>query len=754
MTNPYIGPRPFERGDRMFFGRDREVLELVSLIVAHRVVVLYAASGAGKTSLINAGLVPALEEEESFEVLPVARLRPLDIQLVTTSGQCNIYTAAVASNWDRNLRRPADVDLASLSLATMLVSKPRACDTQGLAVPRVVVLDQFEELFTLFPEHWSDRSAFLEEIAVAVGQDPLLRVVLSLREDYLAHLDAYASSLPGELRTRMRIERLGPESALEAITFPIRDTGRSFAPGVAEKLVSDLQTQRVDSALGTVDVMGQFVEPVHLQVACQGLWSELPPSVVTITEDHLRTFGDVDHALSRLYDTAVQDAARAAAIPEGRLRRSIETVFLTSGGTRGTEYRGPSSTGGIPNAAIDRLENRHLVRAEWRSGARWYELTHDRLVEPLITSNRAFALTASQRRSRRVLAVSILLAVLGTAVASALLSRLTQDRPSTRQVADRLALSGYSVVLPRAASIPLRDEPQSIGRGVIRRRTIARDRGVTLVIDSLVGADLSPAKRRSRLVRDYAIDDDKLLYRGVSEGEFQLGSDRLYESRYRYETYSGEEVRNVDVSFERGSRQFTLRASGAAPYRRLAALARQTAASITLQTRPSIPPQPPALEVPSIPVAQTRLKGYSVTLPRDWSVSLRNERQPSPVRVIRRRTVATNPKLGLTLLIDDLTGYRVAPAENRRTLDRRFARDGAKVQYRRVALREYALGQDRAYELRYRYERYDGKELRNVDVIFARDSHQFAVLASGRGRTYDDLARLARRTAQSIVVKP
>jgi hypothetical protein len=73
--NPYVGPRPFERPDAaLFFGREADSLELMSLVIASRVVLVYAASGAGKTSLMNAGLVPLLEREEHFDVLPGARL--------------------------------------------------------------------------------------------------------------------------------------------------------------------------------------------------------------------------------------------------------------------------------------------------------------------------------------------------------------------------------------------------------------------------------------------------------------------------------------------------------------------------------------------------------------------------------------------------------------------------------------------------------------------------------------------------------
>jgi hypothetical protein len=71
---PYVGPRPFERqhADR-FCARTREVNEAFSLIVAHPVLLIYAQSGAGKTSLVKAGLIPLLEQEE-LDVLPVARV--------------------------------------------------------------------------------------------------------------------------------------------------------------------------------------------------------------------------------------------------------------------------------------------------------------------------------------------------------------------------------------------------------------------------------------------------------------------------------------------------------------------------------------------------------------------------------------------------------------------------------------------------------------------------------------------------------
>src|SRR6476661_3219241 len=75
-VEPYVGPRSFRKEQReFFFGRDEEADELVSIITAHSAVLFYSQSGAGKTSLLNAKLIPKLEEEETFYVLPPMRVQ-------------------------------------------------------------------------------------------------------------------------------------------------------------------------------------------------------------------------------------------------------------------------------------------------------------------------------------------------------------------------------------------------------------------------------------------------------------------------------------------------------------------------------------------------------------------------------------------------------------------------------------------------------------------------------------------------------
>ena len=391
---PYVGPRPFERHHKdLFFGRGAEANELLSLIIAHRAVLVYAPSGAGKTSLLNAGLIPLLEGEE-FQILPPARVRGLVPDGIAPSAIANIFAFNALLSWAEGEVDP--VALAQATLASFLAQQEHPVHDLGLPVPRLAIFDQFEELFTSHAERWQDREDFFLQVTQALEGDPFLRVVFAMREDYLGQLGTYAGLLPERLQTRFRLARLGKAAAVEAVTQPLRTTGRRFAAGVAEKLVDELLQTRVESSAGhTVVVTGEHIEPVQLQVVCRNLWDGLPLDTTVITEDHLQTFGDVDQALIGFYERSIQQTVQETGVREGDLRSWFEQSLITPAGTRGTVYRGAQQTGRIANRAVDALENLHLIRGEWRAGARWYELTHDRFIQPIQGSNEHWL---SQRR--------------------------------------------------------------------------------------------------------------------------------------------------------------------------------------------------------------------------------------------------------------------------------------------------------------------------------------------------------------------
>jgi len=426
LTNPYVGPRTFEREQgRLFFGREQEARDLLARVVSERLLLFYAQSGAGKSSLLNTRLIPGLQDE-GFTVLPVSRVSgelPPGVAQVD-----NIYLFNLMLSLDRGAGDPGR--LAHLSLAEFLAGLTTADGAHWAYVPQafaapaaaggqpfVLIIDQFEEIITSHPARWREREAFFRQLDQALRDDPSLWVVLTLREDYVAALDPYAALLADRLRGRFHMERMSVAAALDAIREPASLAGRPFAAGVAEKLVEDLRQVRVPGQEATVT--GQYVEPVQLQVVCYQLWERLAGSEVGdqesgggerfITEADLAEAGNVDRALEQFYaDTLAavlaDERVAAAGVSERALRTWFDKELLTETGIRNTVFRNETSdrTGTIPNAAVDGLTRRFLLHTEVRAGGAWVELVHDRFVEPIQRSNAVWFpahLSALQRQA-------------------------------------------------------------------------------------------------------------------------------------------------------------------------------------------------------------------------------------------------------------------------------------------------------------------------------------------------------------------
>jgi WD40 repeat protein len=382
-VNPYVGPRWFTEDDETrFFGRDREAAEMLSLVVAHRAVLLFAQSGAGKSSLLRARLIPTLRRR-GFDVLPIGRLKRTDAASVGTS--TNVFTHNTIASWGAT---------GATTLREALEHLPVTLDARGNPSPRIVVFDQFEELFSAYPERFDERATFLRELTDVLEDDAIARAVFAIREDYLASLTSLDDLFPEELRTRYRLQRLRRDAALLAITRPLQSAGVWFEPGVAEELVDDLLRR----PQGVVE----FVEPVQLQVACFTLFEQLPTGAGVITRDHLRSFGNVDEALKNYYAESLQRAVRTSGVPESRLREWFDTKLIIEGRARGMSFRGATHTDGVPNVAVDALAQQHLIVGEARAdGSVWYELSHDRFIEPIHKANERWRERAATRRTMR-----------------------------------------------------------------------------------------------------------------------------------------------------------------------------------------------------------------------------------------------------------------------------------------------------------------------------------------------------------------
>ena len=401
--SPFVGPRPFEKEDSdRFYGRTRETEELLSLIIAHRAVLVYAQSGAGKSSLLRAGVIKRLEEQQ-YQVLRSARVHGLLPNEVPPESVQNIFVYHALQYWAPSLPDGQSIkDHAKTTLSEFL--KPLAAAPaagEESSPPLIIVFDQFEEFFTTNQHRWQERRPFFEQLAQAMQDLPTMKVIFVMREEYIAQLEPFADLMPEKLRPRMHLERLRGNAARSAVVQPFQNRGLSFDPNAADELMAELSEIRVAEGDKFRETRGEFVEPVQLQVVCQSLWDNLPsewksgPNASSdgshlITAEYIERFGDVNNALACYYDRSVERAAAASEgrVGEGELRRWFGEALITPTGTRGLAFRGaPGTSWRIPGLALKELEEAHVIRREDRSGTITHELTHDRFIEPIQKSN-------------------------------------------------------------------------------------------------------------------------------------------------------------------------------------------------------------------------------------------------------------------------------------------------------------------------------------------------------------------------------
>lgn len=375
--NPYVGARPFTAEQRVF-GRDRERRDIVALVIAERVLLLYSPSGAGKTSVLQGqgGVIDTLRDE-GFFVLPIAR-----VGLPSPAPSENRYLDSLLASIEEDDASGPDLQRA---LAACV-------DAHADAVGVVLIIDQFEEILTVDPTGAAERAAFFHALGGAL-ENRRVWAILALREEHLGALTPYRQAIPTHLRTTYRLDLLSVEAAGEAILRPAREAGVPFTGAAAEKLIRELCAVTVPRPDGAVErKLGASVEPVELQVVCHRLWMRRRPGADQIGEDDIDAVESVDSALADYYAAAVAEAARASGAGERRIRAWIEQVLITKRGVRSQVMRYGERESGLPDKAIDALVDVYVLRQDMRRGVAWIELAHDRLIKPICQDNAAFRL--------------------------------------------------------------------------------------------------------------------------------------------------------------------------------------------------------------------------------------------------------------------------------------------------------------------------------------------------------------------------
>lgn len=387
--NPYVGPRSFQQGERIY-GRDREANELLNLIIAERIVLLHSPSGAGKTSLVHAALIPRLLSRR-FDVLPVVRLNLESAAGARRGGQNRYVLSAIASLQETGSTGASSPGREPASLAEFLAER----SSQGDGRFEILIFDQFEEILTLDPTDRDAKREFFSQVGEAL-RDTNRWALFSMRDDFVAALKPYLLPIPNRFNTTFRLDLLGPEAAALAIQQPALEAGVEFEDDAAQQLIDDLRRVQVQQPDGTLEPQpGLHVEPVQLQVVCYRLWESAATADGAITQADLARFGQVDQSLvdeslAGYYAESVSQAIAGTEISERAVREWFDRHLITELGVRGTVLRGPDRSEGLDNTVIQRLVDSHLVRGDSRGGATWFELAHDRLIGPVRASNRVW----------------------------------------------------------------------------------------------------------------------------------------------------------------------------------------------------------------------------------------------------------------------------------------------------------------------------------------------------------------------------
>ncbi len=385
--NPYLGPYSFDEKDSaLFFGREKETRRLASMVMARRAVLLYARSGAGKTSLLRAGLKSRLAKEGKIHVLPFTRVgnNPAASTLVGSENPF-VFNLLYFLFGERTLPGSHNRRLAQ----GMSILLERCKDESGR--PHLLIIDQFEEIFTA-QGHWdAERRDLFTQLQETLEAFPNLSLLLSAREEFLARLDPFTPQLPGRLRSRFRLDLLREDGARRAIAEPARSAGGALTDKALESLLLDLRTLQVGPvASGADKKVSDVVEPAQLQVYCYRLWSKTSAgwgeNPEPIGQDSLDQLGSVDNALQDHYAEQMERIARRRRIGERTLREWISGRLISQGGHRLPVLL--EETSEIDPRVIQDLTAAHLVYLQNRREKTWIELAHDRLA-PIIQEDNA-----------------------------------------------------------------------------------------------------------------------------------------------------------------------------------------------------------------------------------------------------------------------------------------------------------------------------------------------------------------------------
>lgn len=415
ILNRYPGVKPFSPSEKiLFFGRSNEISAAKKLISINQTIVLYGKSGYGKSSLINAGIIPDLKAENSFIYFTIRfnnysekgqNLPPVETvkQRLKESTDGNIYQEF------RDL-------IPDTNTFWYWIKQSQAHNRKSRFI---IFFDQFEELFTYPKDQIIDFAEQLSEVLYdTVPTDYRIRIsdlyeqntldaglhdfiekkieikaVFSIRSDRLSLMNGLKDRLPSILQNCYELNALNEEDAASAIVEPARLEQKlgfrtppfHFTQGAIEKILHSIANQqdgKIEAA--TLQIIGRYIEDT--------LVAEKGHTV--ITEDVL---GDITDIFQQYYENTLNKLP-----PEERLKAQglIEDELIEGG------RRNPLTAGYIQNKfglnqqLLGELEKSSLLKKERDAAGRiLYEISHDTLIAAINKVGNTRRIMEEQRKN-------------------------------------------------------------------------------------------------------------------------------------------------------------------------------------------------------------------------------------------------------------------------------------------------------------------------------------------------------------------
>lgn len=240
---PYLGLAYFDVSDAgRFFGRERLVARLVGRLREHPfLAVVVGASGSGKSSLVRAGLVPALQSGNPLVdgASPPAGSSHWHYHVITPTAHPLEALAASMTRTARSVTEAAGLMDAMAHDQRALRLFLRRQSDESNAQRKFILVDQFEETFTLCKTE-AERSSFIANLLSAARPEGEAVVVIALRADFYGHCADYPELREALARHQEYIGAMNARELRQAIEEPAHNAGWEFQPGLIDLILRDV----------------------------------------------------------------------------------------------------------------------------------------------------------------------------------------------------------------------------------------------------------------------------------------------------------------------------------------------------------------------------------------------------------------------------------------------------------------------------------------------------------------------------------